>query len=107
MATPTLRPKQIQELDLTLERERHWLVEHIGALQALRGGTAGGARFATTAPAITAIDTVAHTPDEADRFEELPALHALVEALTTFVATELAPEDTRDILDRVYHERLD
>lgn len=107
MATPTLRPKQIQELDLTLERERHWLVEHIGALEALLGGTAAAARAVTAAAPTDATDALAPARDAVSSSEDRPALHALVEALTTFLATELAPEDTREILNRVYHQRLD
>ncbi|HET7767984.1 MAG TPA: TraR/DksA C4-type zinc finger protein [Chloroflexota bacterium] len=107
MATSTLRPRQIQELDLTLERERRWLVEHIGALEALRGGGADVGAAAETAPSTMAGDAAAPAPGEEARSADVPALHALVDALTKFLATELAPDDTRELLDRAYHQRLD
>ena len=107
MAIPTLRPKQVQELDLTLERERHWLVDHIGALEALRGGPADAATGAIGAAPSSGGDTLAPAGDAEGLSQDLPALHSLVEALTTFLATELAPEDTRGILNRAYHQRLD
>jgi hypothetical protein len=103
MATATLRPRQVQELDLTLERERRWLIDHIGALEALSGGGEPVAQPDASGP----VCEEGSVPEESQGEADVPALNALIGVLARYLAAELAPEDIRVTLNRVYHERLD